>query len=428
MTVKLPDNPREADYEDLVASCFLGLGYFIETNLVLRDDTTDVLELDVVATSAAEPLVCSILVEAKSGSAPGFSDVFKMFGWMTYLGINLGMLVRKKEIDKSKQEALERVASKTGVEVLCFDPDVMGLSSLPDAPINMPDDFRTHLITGTWWGRIGQRVCMKSFYSLVKSLGSPGATAARRYKESVDNSFFAKRPLGRARRLYKAYAEAPKMSGQLVDELGAGDSERTKAVWDEARGSSERRGVQYCMVLEGRARLGILKNALLHILHSESVEDLSEKERLKVLASTFPQSLQQGLIWLSKHPRRTRIPYLMQVFIEVFGGFYLRSEPKELELLSVATEIPQGEVEECLGAFDQLFPVPNSWFFEKDGLRQMKAIPAVYRGTGAWLRQSVYGIKDYEDIFGDMGWLLTKWHNALYETLKPELGLPATTK
>ena len=80
----MPIDPKEDDYEDFVAACLIGLGYFIETNLHLRAGTTEVLELDIVATPVDDPLEGRVLLDAKSGKS-GFADIFKMSGWMNYL-------------------------------------------------------------------------------------------------------------------------------------------------------------------------------------------------------------------------------------------------------------------------------------------------------------------------------------------------------
>ncbi len=38
------------EYEDLVSATLLGLGYFTETSIKLKEGTSEVLELDAVAT------------------------------------------------------------------------------------------------------------------------------------------------------------------------------------------------------------------------------------------------------------------------------------------------------------------------------------------------------------------------------------------
>src|SRR5206468_3160907 len=73
MTITLPADPSEAQYEDFVAAFLLAGGYFIEPRLKFRDNGVELLELDVVATPANEKYLDRILVEAKSGGW-GFAD------------------------------------------------------------------------------------------------------------------------------------------------------------------------------------------------------------------------------------------------------------------------------------------------------------------------------------------------------------------
>src|SRR3954468_17824052 len=82
----IPDSGREL--EDYVAGMFQAAGYFVEKNIRQRE-ITDVLELDAVATSYEGAVPTSVLAEAKGGRW-GFPDLFKVAGWMQYLGIERG--------------------------------------------------------------------------------------------------------------------------------------------------------------------------------------------------------------------------------------------------------------------------------------------------------------------------------------------------
>src|SRR5215468_11431976 len=87
--IALPRIPASGrDLEDYVAGLFQTAGYFVEKNIRQRD-VADVLELDAVATSYDGPRPTSVLAEAKGGRW-GFTDIFKVAGWMAYLGIERG--------------------------------------------------------------------------------------------------------------------------------------------------------------------------------------------------------------------------------------------------------------------------------------------------------------------------------------------------
>jgi len=85
LPITLPDKPLESDYEDLLAATLLALGYFCERSLHLREESTEVLELDVLATPSRDEEAGRIVFEAKSGKT-GLGDLFKIFGWMKVHG------------------------------------------------------------------------------------------------------------------------------------------------------------------------------------------------------------------------------------------------------------------------------------------------------------------------------------------------------
>jgi hypothetical protein len=137
---------------------------------------------------------------------------------------------------------------------------------------------------------------------------------------------------------------------------------------------------------------------------------------------TLPASCQQGMEILQKHDYRNHIPYLWQLFIEVFGGYYCLTDPCDIQVLSECTSIPADRIPECLDLYEVFFPNSSGWFFTaKDELRIMKNVPAVYHGTGAFLRNSLYANDAYSKCIPQMEWLVRKWHYALYSILEPEL-------
>lgn len=79
MTISLPQKPNGNQYEDLIAATLRVLGYFVEANLVLREDGREVLELDVVATPTGMSGAKRHLYEAKQ------SDVGFILG-VAFLG------------------------------------------------------------------------------------------------------------------------------------------------------------------------------------------------------------------------------------------------------------------------------------------------------------------------------------------------------
>jgi hypothetical protein len=89
----LPTDPKNLMYEDFVGACLSALGYFVEPRIRQFIDKQNVLELDAVISNVADP-PDRILVEAKSGNW-GFADVFKVYGWRSYLGNPRGFVVSR---------------------------------------------------------------------------------------------------------------------------------------------------------------------------------------------------------------------------------------------------------------------------------------------------------------------------------------------
>ena len=83
--VKLPQIPKDHNYEDFIAAHLNAEGYFLERGIHKREGE-EILELDIVTnkyTSAGE--IEKTFLEAKSGHKWGFPDIFKVKGWMVYL-------------------------------------------------------------------------------------------------------------------------------------------------------------------------------------------------------------------------------------------------------------------------------------------------------------------------------------------------------
>jgi hypothetical protein len=103
--VEIPNIPSEPrDLEDYVAALFQSAGFFVERNVV----ETDVLELDVVATSFDQPIPAQVLIEVKSGRWH-FRDIFTVLGQMKYLGIEKGAFCVKDLEGKDPAEIQKRI-------------------------------------------------------------------------------------------------------------------------------------------------------------------------------------------------------------------------------------------------------------------------------------------------------------------------------
>ncbi len=424
MPIRLPERPKEAQYEDYVAACFTALGYFIETRVKLRKDSSEVLELDVVATPSGDRFSERVLVEAKSGKW-GFSDIFKVYGQRSYLRISQGCIAYLEKIVESRAEDLNKIGKETAVccSHLTTEPDT--LSALPDPCVEMDDSLRATVLFIAWFQQIAQRLCYAQFIHYCKTkIDDELVSKAKQYQSAVQKSFFERNPLKRVYHLYKAYQDCPNVSGKLISKLAGDDSRK---LWDKVNDTHKYPWLQYVMLLEHRARLAIIKDALAHVLAPNSGGETIRIEGRtlswnNLLEGLMPDGFRKGIEELRKHMYGTRIPYLMQVFIELFGGFYFTGVEDDVDLLARITKIPSDRIDECLSLIDVFFPFKGGWFYEQAReLRCMKMVPGFVRGTGCFFRKAVYSIESYSDKYPGIGWLLSKWHNALYKVLETEL-------
>jgi hypothetical protein len=287
MAINLPSKPTPDDFEDFVAACLLGLGYFIETNITLKEGTTEVLQLDVVASPSGNNFLRRRVYDAKTGKL-SFRDLFTLYGWMQYLKITDGCLVYKDELDPERLEALTKISGETGARS-CHLSQAGDPRILAEPAIDIPDPLRKKIISIAWYCRIAQRKALAAFYDQAKiNPDSPLIKSTRHYRASLQQALFAR--------------------------------------------------------------------------------------------------------------------------------------------TAIITGIPLEDVSNCLTFIDKFFPHDKGWFYEQKELRRMKLMPAMFQGAGCFLRKDLYEIKEYEAKFPEQGWLLSRWHNALYFILEPSLKVTEAKK
>lgn len=176
------------------------------------------------------------------------------------------------------------------------------------------------------------------------------------------------------------------------------------------------------MAQEFRARIAIIKNAydaLLEEANSESKKG-NTFTWAALIKTLLPDSFNNGMEALSKFEYAQHVPYFLQVFIEVFGGFYCPTDDRELLQISHATGIPVEKIPESLALLDMFFPISKGWIHQGDGINLLKGVPAYLRGAGCFAREDLYG-KGWEKDFPQISWQIPNWHNALYKLLEPSL-------
>ena len=104
----LESNPIEKDYEEYICAFFQSGGLYVEKSIIHRE-TEEIMELDIIINDFNESGVTKKLIEIKSGGW-GFSDIFKVKGWLVYLKIEEGVFIvktLKDNFDYFQRKALE---------------------------------------------------------------------------------------------------------------------------------------------------------------------------------------------------------------------------------------------------------------------------------------------------------------------------------
>jgi hypothetical protein len=419
MKVELPPAPRDAQYEDFVSAWLSALGYFIET----RVRKYNVLELDVVATSSVDS-ANRLLIEAKSGRW-GFADLFKVFGWRSYLDIPQGWLVCSDVVDAEKKALMDdEVTPASNVAGLHMTPDSTDLWIAPIPCVTTADEKdRRTLLEIAWYQRIANRLAYIAFTHACKS--NPGDNLlqmARQYDYAVETSFFSSTAQQRIARLYEAFKTSPKLTGAFVDRIAADGKLTVEEIYRRLENEPDLLWLQYVMLLEHRARILIVKNALEVIPPSRSSGPSRGISWAKLSYLALPQSFREGVEKLHSLPFADSVPYVLQLYLEYFGGFH--TGDSDLALLARLAGVEQGTLAASLDILDAFFPVgsgkPWCTYSFSGQLVRLKLCPALVRGAGCFMRKRALKLDDYS-TFGKCGFLLVQWHNALLSIVGKEL-------
>lgn len=429
MTISLPKAPDGEQYEDFVAACLRALGYFTETRLVLRDKQKEVLELDIVATSVGNKSTAVELFEAKKDGI-SFGNVFKLYGQRVYLNIPAACLVSLNTVEAKHLPVYEARGQEMGVRICHLPATVTDFQRLAPAHNDLSEDERAAVAGVAWFQQIAKRLALAAFNKKCSGQ-SPVIVCerARQYLFGVYAGFFQPSPLARAEALYSAYLATPKLAGEAVALLAGESGSNEQAVWNQVNDRGTHLWVQMIMHLETTARIRIVKNALDDFLIRGACPPPTTVLKIGSLSldmplHALPSSFQQGLDALQKHPHALRLPYLFQIYAELLGGFLVFNDPEELAFVERLTGVPAQEVIPALKLLDYFFaPSGGTMMYEqKNELLCLKMTPGYVHGGGAFLRQALYDLTDYRTRYINMGWLISRWHNALYHLLEPVLG------
>ncbi|WP_405606307.1 hypothetical protein [Streptomyces sp. NBC_00076] len=407
-SVELPDIPGAGDeLEDYVAALFQASGHYVEKQIV-ESDPADLLELDIVTTDYAHEEAVRRLVEVKGGGW-GYTDLFKVVGWMQYLKIPRSAFFITRWDDRG---TAPRRMEPLGLDVVCFD-------DFKTAPAYFTEKgfgaFSEPELIGLWRHSYGvERKFVKLLHKQAKA-GDEGARAAKTYHRQINNgTFFARAPEESLAMLYEAYGEHPKLTRGYADELDGGtfdpQSETASSVSYRGMLDGKRPELQACAYLEHRARLSILKSAVDYALaHPDGAPEFRMSEDRNVFIfqgltyHTLPATFHSGMAWLREQPNFCRYATFWQQLLWGWGGFYLDDrEEQEFEWMSRYSGIPADEIPTALEAFDRFFPITGNWFVTAGDtdVRMVKMVPLSFQGIGAHHRRVQYKLSKESGFSG----------------------------
>lgn len=421
MPIRLPKNAKEYDYEDQVCSLLQAHGYYLDTRLILKKGTEEVLEFDAVATPTNDYQNRKV-VEVKSGKW-GISDVFKLYGQVLYTSESHAWLIHKKSTTETKKKAIQEVCGSVPVTTINVNIDD-GESEKIQEGLEIPSDIAKCVFLTSWWSRSADRLAQSKFRAWCKGhaeLPEP-INNAQNYLSELDECLFKKSPLSRVDALYDAYKAYPQITSSLINHVADCSQDDLKTVRSSVSDKHGRTYLQYVMAQEFRARIAIIKNAYDALLEEANSESKKGKAFTweSLIKTLLPESFNNGMDNLSKFEYAQHVPYFLQVFIEVFGGFYCPTDDRELHQISKATGIPADKIPEALSLLDMFFPIPKGWIHHGTGINLLKGVPAYLRGAGCFAREDLYG-KNWGNDFPQISWQRPNWHNALYKLLEPSL-------
>ncbi len=425
--INLPKIPHDHNYEDFIAAHLSAEGFFLERGIHKREGE-EILELDIVTYKFDYDHVEKNFIEAKSGRKWGFPDIFKVKGWMAYLNYTKAYFVVLDDSGKN-MEFYRKISGVLDISLLSTPAQTDGINDveLYKAFAIKKHKYNKLLVPLFRYSFVLERIMLSHLAEEIrKNKDFEGLRELKFLFSTVnDSSFFTRNAKHRVSKIIEAFKRTSRLTAKI---------------------SHERQGMSYHDVPEDAKIVDAAYKSLFHacnekdILYTSLYAELLEKlEILKccveeaqrpketslfdnMVSSLLPTNIKEGTEKLKAYPNFYLYPYLLQVFIYVFGGFILKEKEKEeYELLSEISGVPSEEVPGALHVFDLLFPMENgSWIVEvpySDTI-QLAMMPVPFSGVGANFRRLLYSNEGkYENLKSQVSSFtykdLLKWNDLL---------------
>ena len=426
--IELTKIPKNKDYEDYLCAFLQAGGLYVERSIIHRE-VEELLELDILTTDFQQDSAKNNLIEIKGGDW-GFSDIFKIRGWLTYLNYESGSFIVQKS--RPSISYFRNKAKELSIDLIDNSDLTLTKETLKHFLRLEPENADIETIRFSY---LLERKQLQKIKTLKKA-----DTTIKSYAKLDDyffkinsGSFFSRNPIRRINQLFDIFIKYKNITAKICNELGGGDfddedvTELSTECYSDTFYKANDSILQVSLYVEHLARVTILKCAIEHLIDKlkgdYKVTDLLEQ--LDYL--TLPNTIKNGLNEIIKDKYFYLYPRFWQFFTYVFGGFILTDlKDREYDLLSSKTGIPVEEIPNAFDAFNKLFPRYESWFykFPKSSIEWHSFFPVAFSGIGANYRRMTY-TKDetYESLnkmlSQDMTMVdLIKWNSLAYNILK----------
>lgn len=430
----LPKLPKGKDLEDWVAAWFQTAGYYVEKNMTAQESGSQMLELDAVATRYDGSSPKPVLVEVKSGATWGYSDLFKVLGWMQFLGIPEGLLVASQPKANTADfiDSVEASLGPHGLKATVI-PSSGQLRNAFKAAGYSTKNFDMALMRIWRFSYWIEREMVEQLKHQAKSTTKLlGPTWAWEYYRLVnDEVFFVPDPRNQADVLYGAFMEHPRLTLTCALEMKTGEFDpqaprQDLDNLDEALFKGKHPLLQATMYTEHRARIAIMKRAVDYLWGVERGV-FQEPAQFELFSPgpalwKLPASFKAGLNWLRTAPGYRQYPLFWQIFMWAWGGFLLADrEPEELTAIGKQAGLTLPEARQAIRAMDKLFPIQNGWLRQHPtaDYRFTVLMPVPFMGIGAYYRLSANELENYSELNNTKYTAkdLSIWHNSFVDLL-----------
>lgn len=428
--INLVSNPVDSDYEDYISAYLQAGGLYVERNVIYRGKE-ELLELDIMISNFGSESIDKHLVEIKSGGW-GFSEIFKVKGWMVYLKIDQGIFV-VKELRKS-MDFFQEKSQELGIALIDNSDLSKTKENLDEYTIQPITDAEIQSIRYSY---LLERSLLRKIKILRKRY--PAYQCYKKLDEYLftinSGSFFKSDPLQRIRELFNAYVSNKNITAKICSETKTGtyDEDATVLLSDCFRKlfyECENNIMQVSLYVEHMARITILKSCIEYLINHHSSDFKSIDFRSRVAYMTLPSNIQNGLAKIVKEPFFHRYPVFWQFFTYVMGGFILTDlEEAEYRYISENTGIPVDEIPNAFDSYNKLFPANDGTWLHNlpySNIVMHRFFPPSFCGVGANHRLELHfneSGKTYDDLEKLVSGRntmkdLIKWNNLGYEVLK----------